>query len=380
MKHNIIILSVAAAFLFLTSACKHNNSTEATETTTIVYSVQNADIYAGHMSDPVAVAVEGDEELDNLLDQFCDRVAAGYTVTFYNPSAGDLQQTKSTKSKDSNNGQQSISTTSRDELKAWCSKMEKAGRTVVISYDDKTGIWNGYAYAIGPSSSSQMSTFVANYSAKDFVTLLTADPANGKLYITSQNNGLWLPIVNQGIVVYNAFNAADSGFAEDNAATMLFVRNLLDNNYSYPSHYKIPDCQNFNFDVPSFSMLYMDKQNGYQNVADELHFSQTSQYETWVCDENEMNIVMHVDRSTIDTTSYTFSGLFAVQTNSDMVPIINGDISIHGGELSGVEGDGESCVIFVSDGSDYSFGVERITDDYVIWNIMDTQLRFVRIK
>ena len=82
-----------------------------------------------------------DSEWDALLDHFCDYAQNGNQVTFCSSVSGS--QAKS-QSKDTPT---SITTADREELKSWMKEMEKAGRTVQVTFDEDNGTWNGRAYA-----------------------------------------------------------------------------------------------------------------------------------------------------------------------------------------------------------------------------------------
>lgn len=83
-------------------------------------------------------------EWDALLDQLCDQAQLGNEVEFFNMSPVNCFTGK--KSVDAKSPL-TLSTTNRDELKAWMKEMEEQGRTVKITYDDTTGTWNGVAYS-----------------------------------------------------------------------------------------------------------------------------------------------------------------------------------------------------------------------------------------
>ena len=79
-----------------------------------------------------------DAEWDALLDRFCDYSQSGEQVMFC--SVGRQQSKGNTTTAPT-----SITTTDRETLKTWMKEMEKAGKTVRITYDN--GTWNGTAYA-----------------------------------------------------------------------------------------------------------------------------------------------------------------------------------------------------------------------------------------
>ncbi len=99
---------------------------------TIIYTVGDQELHC---------TVNGDSEWDALLESFCDYAMSGEQVAFYS-----LGNHSSVASKEA----PSISTSDRNELKRWMKAMEKEGKTVSVSYDDRTGRWNGVAYLTIP--------------------------------------------------------------------------------------------------------------------------------------------------------------------------------------------------------------------------------------
>lgn len=95
--------------------------------------------------------LETDGEWDALLEQLCDQALGGSEVTFYN-----LSQTTylNGNTKDTPAANRRISTSSRNEIKAWMKEMEKSGLTVRVTYDDGTGTWHGEAYTTVPAVST----------------------------------------------------------------------------------------------------------------------------------------------------------------------------------------------------------------------------------
>ncbi|MBR1765717.1 MAG: hypothetical protein IJ745_01585 [Bacteroidales bacterium] len=96
-------------------------------------------------------SLKSEAEWDELLDRFCTFSAEGMTVTFYNAAFhGTATATAKGIAGLSGGEPATISTDSREELKTWMKAMEKAGKTVTVTYDDTTGRWNGTAYLNGP--------------------------------------------------------------------------------------------------------------------------------------------------------------------------------------------------------------------------------------
>ncbi len=140
-KHFILpILTIA----FILASCEKNveNTVDKNQTAErdIFYSV--SDIPGKPNLSGTTAHLSTEAEWDRLLDRFCEMTMDGEQVTFCNtnPSAG----TKGFK--DGTNTPTTIHTQNREELKAWMKAMEKAGKTINVTYDDSTGTWNGAAY------------------------------------------------------------------------------------------------------------------------------------------------------------------------------------------------------------------------------------------
>lgn len=170
-------------------------------------------------------ALATEAEWDALLDQLCDQAQNGIEVTFYNMSPTTCPIGKST------NGPKSpvsISTTSRDEIKAWMKEMEEQGRTVRVTYDSATGTWNGVAYTTMAYTAT--GTIIGNW---HFNSLIVSHiGSNGDL----QDSELYVPEENGGSMYYNfcdngnmvlTFNAMDGTTAVDSASWTLTYEGRL---------------------------------------------------------------------------------------------------------------------------------------------------------
>lgn len=139
MKTRILLPLIA--LLLCATACKEENKPTQNRTCTVIYTVDKAES---------STMIHSESEWGKLLDQFCDYAEEGKSVTFYNLNSqpADLYTAKSgpVLRKESN----TISTSNRDEMKAWMRRMEQAGKTVNVTYDRQTGVWNGTAYAVAP--------------------------------------------------------------------------------------------------------------------------------------------------------------------------------------------------------------------------------------
>ncbi len=193
MKKTLRFTALSAVLIMIFMACEKPNNQEGNKINneprerTIIYTVGNSETRQ-------SLATEG--EWDVLVDVLCDQARGGKKVTFYNMNQTTYLQ---------NHGLQGIkaaitfSTTNREEMKAWMKKMEKEGRTVVVSYDN--GTWNGMAYATAPPTSTS-STIVGTWhficSVVNHVDpngtltgsdLYVPEDGGGSMYYTFYDNG-----------------------------------------------------------------------------------------------------------------------------------------------------------------------------------------------
>ena len=144
MKNLVKVLLVLAATVGMAS-CGPDKPEESPVVRQIIYAV------GGEESQ---TTLRSEAEWDELLDRFCDYAAEGNEVAFYNLTLqGPVPAAKGTPLiKDAT----TIATSDRTELKAWMKQMEKAGKTVNVTYDDNTGVWHGMAYATAPNPQPTM--------------------------------------------------------------------------------------------------------------------------------------------------------------------------------------------------------------------------------
>lgn len=141
IRHIIPVL----ATLLCTTACNKTDHIAPIDTDQPCMVVYTVDDQESHTT------VRNNTEWDALINQFCDYAQEGKSVTFYNLSSqpNDIYANKGLASND--NTATTISTTSREEIKAWMRKMEQSGKTVNITYNQQTGVWNGTAYTHIPA-------------------------------------------------------------------------------------------------------------------------------------------------------------------------------------------------------------------------------------
>lgn len=154
MKKTLRFTALSAVVIMAFMACEKPNNNSGGKINNdpreriIIYTVGNSEARQ-------TLATEG--EWDVLLDVLCDQAQSGNRVTFYNMSQTTYLQNKGLRG---TKGTITFSTTNREEMKAWMKKMEKDGRTVVVSYNN--GTWSGMAYASAPPTSTT-STIVGTW-------------------------------------------------------------------------------------------------------------------------------------------------------------------------------------------------------------------------
>ena len=135
-------------------------------------------------------------EWDALLDNFCNFAKEGEQVIFCgenHPQAkGNASDTPTT-----------ISTSDREELKVWMKEMEKAGKTVQITYNEDNGTWSGRAYAnLGQNNSQEPQMYTGTL---DFVStpVLEEPPLGGSVWAMHVGNDSTLIITVHGMMMWN---------------------------------------------------------------------------------------------------------------------------------------------------------------------------------
>ena len=167
MKHTLRLTAMLIAVLMF-AACEKDKG-DVRQERDIVYTI-NAERHEVHL--------KNDVEFDSLLERFCYYAESGNTITFYNASRITKGASKDVVE---------YSTTSREEMKAWMRQMEANGKTVTVTYDSETGIWNGMAYATAPQpplSSGNMLTYESNQHSINRYIIFTLDTVQHRVYCT----------------------------------------------------------------------------------------------------------------------------------------------------------------------------------------------------
>lgn len=137
MKRNLFAIGVIVAALGLASC---NDNIEPIDPPVVEQpNVQRTVVYTvgGEQGSTV---LKTDTEWDALLDKLMGYAQQGSQVAFYSMSAPSSNTKHATKEKTT------FTTTDQTEMKEWMKKMEKEGKTVNVSYNKETGVWNGVAY------------------------------------------------------------------------------------------------------------------------------------------------------------------------------------------------------------------------------------------
>lgn len=147
MKNTFRIIAIILALAGVTS-CKQNPPVEPNTPwqdgeQTIAYTVDQ---------DISEITLQSDAEWDGLIGKLLDYAEDGRAVSFYNTGRKVTLQGAAAKAKGTGQGKsdQTITTTSREKIKAWCREKEAEGKTVTIVYNKTTGEWSGTAYVLGP--------------------------------------------------------------------------------------------------------------------------------------------------------------------------------------------------------------------------------------
>lgn len=143
MKHTIKILTMLAAVVSLV-ACKPEEVTDVACERDIFYTVSESPAMSALSGNGNTVHLSTEAEWEMMLDRFCDYTQDGVQVMFCSTRKASQTQTKDRSS--SSGTPTSITTSNRNELKAWMKEMERAGRTVNVRYDNGSGTWSGTAY------------------------------------------------------------------------------------------------------------------------------------------------------------------------------------------------------------------------------------------
>ena len=210
MKKRLTILTAA---LLLAACGKEKVTTTGTPTPVAVsqerdifYTVAEKASLAIIAGNDTSVHLATEAEWDDLLDQFCDRASEGNQVVFRPCKPQTANNKKDTPT--------SISTSDRDEMKAWMKEMEKGGMTVIVTYDDNTGRWNGTAYtSLAPAAAQAV---VQDYSGElTFIPTPAVQDASlgGLVWALQVNDDSTLVVTVDGMMLWFDCETPDEAMA-----------------------------------------------------------------------------------------------------------------------------------------------------------------------
>lgn len=166
MKTTFRLTAFFAAILLLVSCTeKSNEPVIIKQERDIFYAVAENATLSVLSGNGTTTHLTTDDQWESLLDHFCDYAQGGEQVMFCNTHTGSQSLAKGTIT----DTPTSITTSDREELKAWMKAMETAGKTVIVTYNEGNGTWNGRAYAnLGAQASES--------EAQDYSGILTFIP------------------------------------------------------------------------------------------------------------------------------------------------------------------------------------------------------------
>ncbi len=200
------LATMMAAMLTLTACTDEPIDTTTGTQRDIFYTVsENGDISFLNGSGTTA-HLDNDAQWDALLDKFCDYTQSGRQVIF---CGEHTSQAKGSTGK----APASISTADRNELKQWMKAMEKEGKTVNVTYNSESGLWNGTAYAnLGAhNATEEPQTFTGNLAFAATPTVQT--PPLGGVVLALQNDDQTYILTLQGMMIWFETEDSDGAFA-----------------------------------------------------------------------------------------------------------------------------------------------------------------------
>ncbi|MBP5516710.1 MAG: hypothetical protein J6X86_07165 [Bacteroidales bacterium] len=209
------ILTSLMGLMFMASLVGCDNDEPSNDVTLerdIYYSINEGSAASGFSSTTAHINTES--EFDALLDRFCNYAQGGAQVMFCS------SRTSSKASSTSTGTGTSINTTNREELKAWMKEMEKAGKTVHVTYDNDSGTWYGRAYAnLGQDDVQATQTF--NGSLVFVPTpVLEEPPLGGLVWAMQVNTDSILIITLHGMMMWNDSISEDMSIIQGAAMTL----------------------------------------------------------------------------------------------------------------------------------------------------------------
>ena len=278
MKHTLKLTAMLAAVLML-AACNKDKE-ELRHERDIVYTVAE---------ETTTVHLATEAEWQQLLDRFCDYAEGGSSVTFRNAKSANKSATKEAIT---------YSTTDREEMKRWMAQMEDEGKTVTVTYDPATGTWNGTANATAPQPpvpSGGLITYECDW-MNSFGYIWSFDTVNRRVYITLHDHQFYpqdrsyVPDYPVGVYEYRHADEVNTPFAYW----------LIDSWGDTAGLYNLNSIGND-------TLHYNTNPLGYPATL-----VRTDRWNTYLCSNWGLNIVMHLCGNVIDVYPEVYVGQMGV--------------------------------------------------------------------
>ncbi len=276
MKTSVKLFALLAAVLML-AAC---NPEPVEVERDIVYTVA---------AETTTVHLTTEAEWQQLLDRFCDYAEGGSSVTFRNAKSANKSASKEAIT---------YSTTDREAMKRWMAQMEDEGKTVTVTYDPATGTWNGTAYATAPQPpmpSGGLITYECDW-MNSFGYIWSFDTANHRVYITLHDHQFYpqdrsyVPDYPVGVYEYRHADEVNTPFAYW----------LIDSWGDTAGLYNLNSIGND-------TLHYNTNPLGYPATL-----VRTDSWNTYLCSNWGLNIVMHVCGNLIEVYPEVYVGQMGV--------------------------------------------------------------------
>ena len=212
MKTISKIISLLIPVLMLAS-CEKENNPGTIQGHDIFYTVSSNAGFSGFSGTTAHLTSEA--EFDALLDRFCDYARNGEQVMF----CGTTNNSKVKGNNSSTDTPTSITTSDREELKAWMKVMEKDGKTVRVTYEN--GTWHGTAYANLGQENTQEAQMYTGTLAFVPTPVLENPPLGGTVWAMQQSDGTTLILTVHGMMMWNDSENPDENILMLEGAEMM---------------------------------------------------------------------------------------------------------------------------------------------------------------
>lgn len=277
---------------------------------TIIYTVSDYSdntFYSENVTS-ATVHLSTESQWQDLLDQFCDFAEDGNTVTFRNANRASKGTKETT----------TFSTTNREEMKRWMSRMEDQGMTVTVTYDRTTGTYYGRAYVNvqPPLSSSALLTYECD-GMTSMGMIMSFDTVNHRVYCSCH----YLPFITDplyftttgGVYEYVPCESVNTPYA------YWLIGSMGDT--AGPFYLQFGNS----FEVGGADTLTFDL------ITNHTPFTlvRTNEWQTYLCIDMGLDIVMHVCSNVYDV----YPVAYCAQTGSGVLYAVDCPTPFSGGRF-----------------------------------------------